>query len=151
MADQPRLLVAAGLVWIDGAQLLLQRRAATAEHGAGYLEFVGGKIERGESPSNGLARELTEEWGRAAGQLIVGTIAEVLHHVYSPPGPEVVLLVYHVDARSWGARWSEHLVLPEGVTVNAYPATSLPLDEMLMADRVFGAAIKSGAVQCPFA
>ncbi len=151
MDDQPRLLVAAGLVWIDRAHLLLQRRAASAQHGAGYLEFVGGKIERGESPRQGLARELTEEWGPAAEHLIVGRIAEVLHHVYSPPGPEVVLLVYHVDARAWGPQWPSRLVLPEGVSVDAYSATSVPLDDMLMADRVFGAAIKSGAVRCPFA
>jgi len=32
-------------------------------------------------------------------------VAEVLHHVYPPPGPEVLLVVYHVDASAWGERW----------------------------------------------
>ena len=90
----PRLLVAAGLVWLGPQRVLLQRRSDRAAHGAGRLEFPGGKVERGESPGAALHRELIEEWGPAATQLLVGPIAEVLHHVYPPPGPEVVLLVY---------------------------------------------------------
>src|SRR5690554_3349183 len=78
----PRLLVVAGLVWLDPETLLVQRRPPTASHGAGMLELPGGKLERGEAPRAGLLRELQEEWGPAAAKLEVGPVADVLHHVY---------------------------------------------------------------------
>ncbi|MFY0541558.1 NUDIX domain-containing protein [Nannocystis pusilla] len=46
---QPRLIVAAGLVWLGPHRLLVQRRPAGARHGAGALELPGGKVEPGES------------------------------------------------------------------------------------------------------
>jgi 8-oxo-dGTP diphosphatase len=141
----PRLLVVAGLVWLD-TKLLVQRRPPTAKHGAGMLELPGGKLERGESPRAGLLRELIEEWGPAAAQLEVGRVAEVLHHVYPAPGPEVVLIVLHVDARAWLPDWRA-LVQPEvGVEVLAFDREQLPCEQFLAADRPFLESIKGGGV-----
>ena len=47
----------------DGQVLLAQR--PTGKHMAGYWEFPGGKVARGESLQQALARELTEELGIA--------------------------------------------------------------------------------------
>lgn len=143
----PRLLVAAGLVWI-GEALLVQRRAATARHGAGMLELPGGKLERGEGPRVALARELREEWGPAADDLEIGAVAEVLHHVYPPPGPEVVLIVLHVDGAAWSAdRWRERCIVEPGVELRAFAPAQLPLEQFLAADRPFLAAVRAGQVR----
>ncbi len=90
------LEVAAGLVWLDGDRVLVQRRGPGAGFGAGAWELPGGKVEPGEAPSEALARELVEEWGPAAAELAVGNLAEVIEHAYPPPGPRVRIHVFHV-------------------------------------------------------
>lgn len=146
-------MVAAGLVWRPGPALLIQRRRAGAGHGAGCWELPGGKLEPGEHPRDALARELVEEWGPAAGVLQVGPVAEVLHHRYPPPGPEVLLIVYHVDAGPLGP---PHLPVeglglrPEpGVTLGGFERADLPVDHFLAADRPFIAAVAQGQVTPP--
>ncbi|PRQ03975.1 8-oxo-dGTP diphosphatase [Enhygromyxa salina] len=140
---QQRLVVAAGLVW-QGSRLLVQRRPATARHGAGALELPGGKLEPGEGPRAALARELVEEWGPRARELEIGAVADVLHHVYPPPGPEVILIVLDVDARRWSASWREQIEPEPGVEVLAFELAELPLDQFLAADRPFLAALQRG-------
>jgi 8-oxo-dGTP pyrophosphatase MutT (NUDIX family) len=143
-AGRPRLVVAAGLVWL-GKQLLVQRRPPTASHGAGALELPGGKLEPGEGPRAALARELREEWGPGADELTIGSVAEVLHHVYPAPGPEVILIVLHVDAGAWAdGRWRQRIALPPGVEVLAFTLDELPLEQFLAADRPFLAALRGG-------
>jgi 8-oxo-dGTP pyrophosphatase MutT (NUDIX family) len=154
--DQRRaspLLVAAGLVWRPGAVLLVQRRRADADHGAGRWELPGGKLEPAEHPRAALVRELVEEWGPAAAALRVGAVAEVLHHVYAPPGPEVLLVVYHVDAGALGAPDAPLAALglrPEpGVELGAFPRAALPVAQFLAADRELLAAVRDGLVAPP--
>lgn len=142
-----RLVVVAGLIWLafDPASLLVQRRSASAAHGASLLELPGGKLERGEPPRAALARELVEEWGPAARELILGPVAEVLHHVYPAPGPEVVLIVVHVDARAWAeGRWRDRVIAEQGVQLHEFTRPSLPTEEFLAADRPFVEALRSG-------
>ena len=112
------------------------------------LELPGGKLERGEGPRDALARELREEWGARAIELQVGSVAEVLHHVYPPPGPEVVLIVLHVDGDLWsGGRWRARIEPEPGVEVCMFERAELPLDQFLAADRPFLAAIRDGRIQ----
>jgi ADP-ribose pyrophosphatase YjhB (NUDIX family) len=147
-ARDPRLLVVAGLVWLDRLRLVVGRRSPHAGHGAGRLELPGGKIERGEAPAVALARELTEEWGPAAARLAVGPVVDVLHHVYPAPGPEVVLVVLHVDARALGSAGD---LRPEpGAAALVFAAQDLPLSEFLEADRELVARIKGGAIAAPW-
>lgn len=147
---QPRLVVVAGLVWLGPQRLLVQRRPPHASHGPGCLELPGGKVEPGEAPRAALRRELLEEWGAAASALHVGPVAEVLHHVYPPPGPEVLLLVYHVDAAPWApSAWQDALRLEAGAAVEAHDLSALPLPEFLAADREFLAEVGAGRVRPP--
>lgn len=138
-----RLLVAAGLVWTGPEGLLVHRKARG--FGAGSLELPGGKVEPGEAPAQALARELVEEWGPAAARLRVRAIADVLHHIYPPPGPEVVLLVYHVDGS--GLPGPGALTPAEGFALEAYARSDLPADEFLAADRDFVRRVIAGEVR----
>lgn len=150
MADAPpRLLVAAGLVWLSPGRVLLQRRSEAAAHGAGRLEFPGGKVERGEAPLRALARELVEEWGPRAAELVVGPIAEVLHHVYPAPGPEVILMVFHVDGCAWSVHEGAQAELEPGASVCAYDIEALPIEAFLEADQPFAAALARGELRWP--
>lgn len=146
----PRLLVSAGLVWLAHDRLLLGRRSPEAAHGAGALEFPGGKVEPGESPRAALLRELREEWGAGAGRLAVGPVAEVLHHVYPPPGPEVVLCVFHVDGRALLGRWTGELQALPGAGLEEYAREDLPIEQFLAADRPFAVTLRAGELRCPF-
>lgn len=147
---QPRLVVVAGLVWLGPHRLVVQRRPLHAPHGPGRLELPGGKVEPGEAPRAALRRELVEEWGPAAADLSIGPVAEILHHIYPAPGPEVLLLLYHVDAAVWAtSAWQTALRLEAGAAVLAFDLPDLPLDEFLAADREFLAEVRAGRVRPP--
>ena len=69
---KPRIAVAAGVLLDEQGRALLTRRPEDADL-AGWWEFPGGKIEVGETPLQGLIRELDEELGisvRSASSLI---------------------------------------------------------------------------------
>lgn len=146
-----RIVVAAGLVWLDDARVLVHRRPPDAAFGANSLELPGGKVERGEAPADALGRELVEEWGVAAAALRVGAVADVLHHVYPPPGPEVVLVVYHVDGSALADRTVAQMNLtPEpGLVPLAFAVAALPVAEFLAADREWVDGIRRGRVRAP--
>jgi mutator protein MutT len=150
MTLHTRLVVAAGLVWLDPSQILVQRRSAKAPYGAGLLELPGGKVEPGESPVAALRRELVEEWGPNASQLCVGRIVEVLHHVVpGPQGPEILLCIYHVQGRPWRDDWPRRAVLEPGASLEAHPVASLPAEEFLDADQPFVEALIRGEIVAP--
>jgi 8-oxo-dGTP diphosphatase len=58
---KPELTVAAALI-LRNSKLLVCQRHRHDSHGLEW-EFPGGKVERGESPAQALARELREELG----------------------------------------------------------------------------------------
>jgi 8-oxo-dGTP diphosphatase len=84
------VIVSAGILVEDGRVLVTQRKAGG--HLAGMWEFPGGKIEEGEDPRVGLARELREELGI---DVEVGEIVDVTFHAY----PEKSVLLLFFEAR----------------------------------------------------
>lgn len=58
---KPTIQVVAGIIWHDGLYLAVERPEGAKM--AGWWEFPGGKIEKGESRDDALVRELQEELG----------------------------------------------------------------------------------------
>jgi 8-oxo-dGTP diphosphatase len=93
MPQKPSALtVVAGLMQRDGALLICQRR----RDGAFPLkwEFPGGKVEPGETPEDGLRRELSEELDI---DVQVGLELYRTRHEY-PGAYTVELIFYHIPA-----------------------------------------------------
>lgn len=82
------LIVTAGIIEREDGALLIARRPPESWMG-GYWEFPGGKLEEGETPEEGLAREIREE---LAVEAAVGPIFHVKVHAY--PEFRVLLLFY---------------------------------------------------------
>jgi len=58
---KPTIEVVAGIIWQDGLYLAVERPEGAKM--AGWWEFPGGKIEKGESRDDALVREFQEELG----------------------------------------------------------------------------------------
>ena len=80
--------VAAAVIERD-AKILIGQRRREDSHGLKW-EFPGGKVERGESPASGLARELREELG------IEATIGrELVRYEHRYPRRTSILLIFY--------------------------------------------------------
>ncbi len=82
------LLVTAAILQQD-QRILLTRRPDGTRH-AGLWEFPGGKLDPGESPREGLQREIREELGI---DVEVGEVFDVVYYRYD--WGAVLLLAYH--------------------------------------------------------
>jgi len=87
MSERVAVVVAAGVVSVDGKILVAQRKAGT--HLERRWEFPGGKLEPGEAPQECLTREFREELDVG---IEVGQVLEVIFHRY--PERNVLLLLY---------------------------------------------------------
>jgi 8-oxo-dGTP diphosphatase len=86
----PPLLVTAAILQREGKTLLTRRPEGT-RHG-GLWEFPGGKLDPGESPQEGLQREIREELGL---EIRVGEIFDVVYHRYD--WGAILLLAYRCE------------------------------------------------------
>ena len=130
MAELIPIEVALALVWRDG-RLLVTRRPAGV-HLAGYWEFPGGKIGRGETPENAAEREVREEVG-------IGCRARARRAAFRHSYPERVVVLHPVDCD-----WLEgepvlqgvsaaHWVAPERLVDYAFPPANAELIASLQA------------------
>jgi 8-oxo-dGTP diphosphatase len=96
-----RRIVTAAVVERDGKVLVARRRPELIA--GGLWEFPGGKLEAGESPEQGLARELEEELGVAA------RVGERLCAVpFAGPAACFELLVYRAELAGEPTRLTDH-------------------------------------------
>lgn len=92
--------VTAGIIRNNGRILICRR--PEGKRLAGKWEFPGGKLEYGETPEQGLARELREELGFDAR---VGAIVDAQAEYESG---EFLILYYNVDIKSGAPEALEH-------------------------------------------
>ncbi|WP_157947585.1 (deoxy)nucleoside triphosphate pyrophosphohydrolase [Abditibacterium utsteinense] len=59
---KPHLQIALALIWREG-EVLIAKRASSADHLPDVWEFPGGKIEANETPASAAIREAREETG----------------------------------------------------------------------------------------
>ena len=93
--------VVAALIWKDGRFLACQRPANKAR--ALLWEFVGGKVEPGESGEQALVRECREELGVQI--RVLGAFMDVTHEY---PDLTVHLTLYESEIASGAVRRLEH-------------------------------------------
>lgn len=97
----PMQKVLAAILEKDG-KLLIARRKKGDRYG-GLWEFPGGKLEPGETPEEGLKRELREEFS------IKASVEDFLCSVrYTSPAYSLELLAYKVNHVSGRFRLHEH-------------------------------------------
>jgi len=93
--------VVAALIW-DGPRFLICQRPAHKARGL-LWEFVGGKVEPGESKQDALARECREE---LAVTVSVGSVFKELTHVY--PDLTIELTLFHARITQGTIQMLEH-------------------------------------------
>ncbi len=82
--------VVAALIWRDNKFMICQRPANKTR--AFQWEFVGGKVEKGETLEQALKRECMEEMGV---QITVGSVFAEVDHVY--PDITIHLTLFHAS------------------------------------------------------
>lgn len=125
--------VAAGVIWREG-RFLAACRPAGKPH-AGFWEFPGGKLERGERPLDALCRELLEELDIHVQRAAFWRLAE---HDYPERGIHVRLHFFHVTAFLGDPRRAEGQTLRWLQPGEALTLPFLPADRAIVADLAAG-------------
>lgn len=93
--------VVAGVIYKNNKFLIAQRNLKKAQ--GGFWEFPGGKVEKGESYENALAREIKEEFN--ANIEVNEYIGENIHHY---PEKDIKLIFYKARLLSEKIELLEH-------------------------------------------
>ncbi|MFT7267475.1 MAG: 8-oxo-dGTP diphosphatase [Porticoccus sp.] len=96
-----KIYVVAAVIWAKNKQILVTKRSKNKPQG-GFWEFPGGKIERDETPTEALYRELKEEL--AISVLEMKPFMK-LEHEY--PERSIILDVWIVEKFTGNARGNE--------------------------------------------
>jgi 8-oxo-dGTP diphosphatase len=118
VADQPRIVVAAGILRDAAGRILIAQRPAGG-HVGGFWEFPGGKLNPGESPAEALVRELREEIG-----VHVEAATPFMAYRHDYPERSVELHVFMVERYAGDPRGVEGQPL-RWVTVADFPSAGL--------------------------
>lgn len=127
------VLVVAALIrrYADPEKRILVVRRGPEQSGAGAWEFPGGKVEKGESPEQALAREIQEELGI---EIKVGKFLGEMDYAY--PSKVIRLRVYWAEAMSSDLVLSEHDAykwsLPEEIQVSELSEADRPFVDMIL-------------------
>ena len=118
MADDGRFMVAVAFVIERDGHVLLMKRSAAKDHGAGEWEVGSGRVQQGESPLAAVHREVAEETGLAVE--IVGPL-DTFHFYRGATRVETIGITFHCRAAAGAftlsaehdeARWVPMAELP---------------------------------------
>lgn len=124
-STDPEVTGAAGILADDRGRVLLAQRPAH-KHLGGMWEFPGGRIEEGEEPRAGLARELHEELG-----IELAACEPLIHVRHAYPEKTVSLWFYRVT--NWRGephgREGQPLkwVVPDAIAAGELPPADVPV------------------------
>mgnify|MGYP001825679770 CR=1 FL=1 len=121
--DRTVLHVAAGVLQDRHGRVLIARRPSSA-HMGGAWEFPGGKIDSGETPLQGLVRELQEELS-----VTVRYARYLVHYAHDYPDRRVYLYVWKVLDWRNDPRGAEGQPLQWVAPENLMQSGLLPADE----------------------
>jgi 8-oxo-dGTP diphosphatase len=122
--------VAVGVLTDDEGRVLIAQRP-DGSHQAGWWEFPGGKIQKTETPLQGLIRELGEELGIA-----VRSTAALLAFTHEYPEQIVNLHVWRVT------EYDGQPVGREGQPLRWVPVANLMAENLLPADEPIATALQ---------
>lgn len=123
------LHIAVGIIRNAQGEIFITRRGGDS-HLAGLWEFPGGKIEPGESPEQGLCRELLEETG------IRPTHTELLCSLDHQFDDRIVTLYFYLVTRWEGEPFGregqpERWVAQRELKAEEFPQPNKPIIELL--------------------
>ncbi len=137
------ITVVAALIQQNGRLLICQRRRSDSF--PLKWEFPGGKVRRGESPADALARELAEELGMES-PAAIGPELYRTRHRYAEHS-DYLELIFYSAALPREPEWQSRNLVFEQVRWAA--PTELPNFDFLPADRELVALLSSGALRVP--
>ncbi|MBQ0209532.1 8-oxo-dGTP diphosphatase MutT [Providencia rettgeri] len=127
--EKKHLHIAAGIIRNSQQQIFITKRPE-GTHMAGFWEFPGGKLEKGELPEAALIRELEEEVG------IIVTQSELFHRVDHEFDDRFITLYFFMvsewDNEPYGkegqvSRW----VAQQDLVVDEFPPVNRVIVDML--------------------
>ncbi|MEJ5358419.1 MAG: (deoxy)nucleoside triphosphate pyrophosphohydrolase [Desulfobacterales bacterium] len=124
------MIVVTAAIWCENGRVLIARRKPGRRH-AGRWEFPGGKLRPGETPEEGLARELREELGIEA--RVGDFFGESLDAGHTPP---IRLLAYRIQEAAGTPRCLDHAEL------RWVPIPELAREDLCPADRELAARLR---------
>ncbi len=138
------ITVVAALIEQNGRLLVCQRRPT--DRFPLKWEFSGGKVKRGESPREALARELAEELAIRGSGVVIGPELYRTRHRYAEHSEELELIFYSVSLPRGSEAPAQNLAFEQ--IRWAAPAELLQFD-FLPGDRELVALLASGALRVP--
>ncbi|MBW7983037.1 8-oxo-dGTP diphosphatase MutT [Enterobacillus tribolii] len=123
------LHIAVGIIRNEKGEVFITRRVGDS-HLAGLWEFPGGKIEAGESPEQGLRRELMEETGIQVQQSEL--LCSLDHHFDDRTVTLYFYLVEHWQGTPFGREGQpERWVHQHALNAGEFPEPNKPVIELL--------------------
>lgn len=122
--EKKHLHIAAGIIRNSNEQIFITKRTE-GTHMAGFWEFPGGKLEKGERPEDALSRELEEEVG------IIVNHCELFHRVDCEFEDRFITLYFFVVSK-----WDNEPFGKEGQDSRWIDQCDLVADEFPPANRV---------------